>query len=406
MGIWDIIKELFGNEAGEGKEGKAEGDEAAGERRKISIGALKVKIDEMLKEDLDRKEWLRKTFIEKIEGFEREAEGVLRILKSYDLNKRKDQERLKLIVADNYYLYCSNVDRLLKEIERAKELELNELMKGLSLSLKEFSEHSAKPYEKATILIGQEMANVRNAINNFIREMEGMEKENAVFFEKTAVAEKINEMILEIEQNDKHCWEIESAIEKIKEENEKINSTIGEKERKIEEIKNSEDYKKDLEIREGRKKEAEELEDRFRRIKERVDIKLLGKHFHFEEKKNELVKKYANNFRKAFENDENLEIIEFVKSSQGIDISELKEIREKLKELDSSLITESEKKIFGIEKELEKIKLEISYEKSKIDAEMKRKEKIINKKKEIIGRIDEHAGKLLNVGVEKEEDLI
>ena len=391
--IWEKFKSIFREEKKE---------ELKKETEKMSIEELYSKIEDKLKESSKKKEALTKELVGKISLFEENLRGALETLENVDLSKRKEHEKLKTVVMDNYNLYCNHIKKLMEEIGEIKKLELMEMMKKLSLSLNNFGKRSAKSFEKATILIGEEMANTRKIINEFIREMNEVEKENTAFFEELNQIREIKEIFSELKENTAYQEEKDRHINQLKNELEKMKVEYDKMGKKIEEIKKSETYEKDLRIKAERGKDTREIERDFQNIKQKIDLKLLAKYFHLDEKKSGKIKDYANNFRQALGEDENLEIIELVKAAQGIEINELKGIKNILIELNKPLITESDRKISEIEKELQRIKSEINLTENNIEDETKKREKLNDKRENILVEIIKKAGILFpNIVVER-----
>lgn len=372
----------------EEEKGEASGKRAEG----MSLEEFYSVVESRLAKDSARKEEIKKEFAGRIERLEGELSEALKKLKEFDLTKRKENEKLKLVVEDNYNLYCTYVERLLKDVSDVKSLGLDEMIPKLSLVLVDFSKKAFEPYEKATILIGEAMAGTKKAIGEFIRDFEGKQKENKSFFAEAETIRKVNGMLAEIKKNEGYCREIDERTAKIRSEREKIEGNLKLKEAEIEAVRNSEEYKADLKLKEAKETEVKKLEWRFLEIKNKIDMKLLKKQAHFDEKKNRIVKSYGNNFRQALIEDEGLEIVKLAMSAQNLDIGDLREIRAKFIEMKSPFLTESDKKIFDLETGMRKMADESGSMGSKIEEEAKRKEKLIEKRAGITAEIRE-AGK-------------
>src|SRR3972149_2596313 len=101
MSILDKIKKLFE----ENPEPKIE------KISNITLGELPAKVEILVSKRLAWNQKLKKQIKERISQFEKESESATKLLMNVDLSKRKEYERIKLIVQENLNLYASNLGR-------------------------------------------------------------------------------------------------------------------------------------------------------------------------------------------------------------------------------------------------------------------------------------------------------
>lgn len=383
MSFIDKIKKIFKEEKVEEKQIK-----------KISFEQLPTKINEKLKEGVEKTERIKKEITEKITNFDKEIFNALGVLEQINIEERKEHEKLKLVVRENLSLYINYLKRFLHNLKKTENLEIEEQIKKIFAQLNEFEKISYLPYEKATILIGKELENVKILIKEFKKGVNKVAEENKTFFEETLTLNQLNSILQELKHNKTYTKELEIMIEDSNNEINKIKEEIKKIERKINEIKSNDEYKKDLEEKEKHARDLNELEKEILALKQKIDFRLLAKYFHYDKKKSQLIRHYSENFKSALENDKELEIISLVKQAQNIELNSLNEIQKKLSELNKSFTTKTDNEILSLEEELKKFHSRILSIELDIQNELKKKERLIAKKEKISQETKELAKKV------------
>lgn len=350
----------------------------------ISIEQLMQRLDEKRKDSLEKDNSLKKEIIAKIYQLEIDINKSMESLKKIDLDRRKEYGKIKLIVKENLSLYINYLLKLISDLKNINAKDTKQYIEIIFTILNYFDRSSHKPFEKATILIGEELQATKNLIKDFFIDVKKIVNDNNELFEKI---EKINDLTIlinEIKQNNAYLKILDVQCDKF---NKELDKKIGEQyiyKDKIEEIKSSYKYKDDLQEKEDYFKKLKIFEEEIQSVRKRIDLKLLAKHFHYDSKKNKIIQEYSTNFKYAFKNDKNLEILNMIKIAQNIEMNDLKEIQAKIISLNENIITDSEREISSIEDKIKSIESEISSIKSNIADEIKKKDKILLKKEKII----------------------
>ncbi len=376
--------------------------EKAEEAEKITLDELENRIsnekEKLSFQDKEAKEKIKRILAPLISELKFQAE----LLRNVNLEKRKEHERIKIIVKENLGYYASHLEKLASKLEKINEnFSAEEYITEMQSCFNNFKVNSHKSFEKATILVGKELEqiqdNFREFFSNFNRLVEG-DKE---IFEKRKNLEALQNLKREFNELEKCVLELRENVknlEKAKKELEfERNSLSSELKGAIE----SEEFKKNLENKERIKKEISELNKNALKLKESIDIKFLLKFFHENPKKAEILKKYQESFLSMLEADENLEIAEMANVALGADIMpEIKELLEKSRQLKEEAGNhEMETRIAALETKIKNADFELAaidrktygetkkIEKAKEKNEQLRKD-LLNKVKKILGKVE------------------
>src|SRR3989338_4148269 len=285
---------------------------AQNERRAIKEAVLFSEIEKRIKENLAERERLREELTGKISGFSGEIAGPFQVLENIDLSGKKEHERVKLIVSENLRLYLSHVNRLKESLVKINCIESREGIEKLFLVLNDFKSSSKASYEKATILIGQEILALRELIIKFSNEMKQIVKNNELFMDDTELCKNLDGLIKENEQINAREKELVDEKKRLEGELDSKNKDRAGIISRISRIRLSDDYKKELEKKQEDEFAAKKIDDKLRSAKQKIDFRELSKRYHFDEKKTREIRNYADNFKAAVINDDNLLIIGFV----------------------------------------------------------------------------------------------
>ena len=382
--------------------------------RVINFEDIPGLLEEKTKKLKENNARIKDRIINRIKEFGTALNGVISALENLDLGKRKEDERLKLIVRENSNQYASLVLRLSSKLngiakngdgredgkrgEGEKNGEIGEsgargLLEKIALNLSEFYRTSALPFQKGTILIGKEMENIKTIIRGFSDEMTAIEKENESFFKENELVRAMNNHFLELKELGKQEEILNHLLEEQKRKIESMNKDYIAIEKEIEEIRKSENYKKDMEEREGKEKERKEIEKKFQELKTEIDFKELGKKYHSIEKLHKIVKKYSNNFVWALMEDKELEFGNLLMDENQKE--QLRELKSKLIELAKEISTKTEERIKSLLDTQKDIKNELKNMESNIENTGKRMRKLVDRKnnlKEEIKSLAKKAG--------------
>jgi hypothetical protein len=306
MSLMSLLKDLFSS---------PEKEEKKEEIKKINFEELENLIRDK-KEQLENEE---KSILELINNrvlqCVQEIKEEINVLEAVDLNKRKEKEKIKLIVEENlknYILYLKNVVEDLGNLDKRNP---EGLRKRIDQILFEFEKKSFKSYERATILVGKEMAATKNTIKSFFREIENLVGSDKTLIEKSESIKNIKENKNKIENMKSALLENEVKIKDLKH---KINGLLEDKkntEENVEKIKFTDRYKNFLKSAEEKNNKLADLDKEKQKAKELIDFKFLAKNFHTDEKKMKIIKENRDNFNYTFWKDEGKNILALLNGS-------------------------------------------------------------------------------------------
>ena len=351
----------------------------------IHLNEFSAKVASLVGSVEAKNKGLKQQIKERISLFEKEAGNSIEILENFDLSKRKEYEKIKLTVQDNLNVYIDCTRKLLNDLKKANESALFNYFNKIFSCINEFNRTSHMPYEKATYLIGREMASARSLVNQFARDISTLAEQNKPLFEETKRVEKLSNLNNELEESKKLENNIRHEISKIDKEIESSGNKAITLNNEVIDIKNSADYLKEAKEKQEQLKKQEDFEEELKEIKQKIDFKALARVFHHDKKKTQLIKDYSHNFKDALRTDETLKIIDMVNDSQNLDIFPLKELQAHLSS--SSPILKTEKKILDIEDKIKGLETEKAAAKSKINEENKKLERIAKKHEKTIAAI-------------------
>jgi hypothetical protein len=360
-----------------------------GQVEEVSLEQLYLRVPEKINEQKLKKESVKKEILDRIGRLETETSMVIEALEKVDLSKKKEHEKIKLVVTENLNLYVSLLKKLIGNVKSVADLEVEVIFDKLSFYFNDFSKTSYAPFEKTTILVGNEMEAAKDILKDFVKDLNKINENNRPFFDEVRNSESLNSLLSGLKQNEDYMEELNKKISELGD------GFVEEKERhegvknRIEEVKKSEDYKKDFEEKEKHRKKLVELEKEIEQIKEKIDLKLLSRHLHYNEKKNQMIKDYSKDFRATLINDENLAIAGMIREVHGSEILELKELRSRIQEANKPFVTNSDEEIVKLEGELSRLEASIKHIEGNIDYENNRKEKLAVKKEKTLSEIEE-----------------
>ena len=186
-------------------------------KKKENIEVVKEKIafseiDRWIKNKINKEKLKEKEVISeikvKITYLDSELKEKIYFLREIDISQKKEKEQIKEVVSRSRNNYIGLVETFL---ERLKNLELENLELFIGKVNKifiDFEKSSFKNYERVTILIGKETANVKKSIKEFAGDLLKIYNENkniTYFFKK----------IQDIELKYNHIQEIDKQLKEI-----------------------------------------------------------------------------------------------------------------------------------------------------------------------------------------------
>jgi hypothetical protein len=312
-----------------------------------------------------------------ISDFELKIKEIMPHLMQVDISKKKEIDKVKFLVRENFDLYVFYLNKLLSDLDSIKKDNSAPKMNKVFNTLNNFNKISAMPYEKATYLIGNELGQANDNVKDFYKKIKSILEKNKSVFEELELTNKISQLFDDLNKLNLYEKEISSSISFMNSQLEKNKQEIRNYNSNIEKIKSSEQYKTDLEIKESYLKELQKTESALSAIKQKIDFKLLAKHFHFNKKNHELIQAYNSNFKSTLKEDSELKLIEFVLSAQNLDIGELKEIKYSLDNLDKPIITQTDNSLSDLDTKIKELNANsLDFEKEILEAKKKQEKNL------------------------------
>ncbi|MFH1326829.1 MAG: hypothetical protein ABIH59_01750 [archaeon] len=311
-------------------------------------------------------------------------------LETFDLDSKKDKDKIKLIVKENLNNYIDHVKDFITSLNDLEEESFETFIIKTNAIFTDFDKNSYTNYQKATLLIGKEMATIKESTLSLSKYFEKTFKENKDIVSSSKILasvklklKEINEIDKSIEKNNNNIKDLENKISSIKEKDKKLLE-------EIENLKKSKEYLENLEKKDKVKSIKEKLEQEISNLRQLIDFKALTNFFHINKEDMSIVKEHKEDFKKEFKKDNGERILNLLNESNLITqniSSKLEQINEKNKEIikiQGSIKKDETEVLLDKSKELNLEIEEPSIEKAK---EQKNKERIQTKRKDTIDSI-------------------
>ncbi|MFA4953442.1 MAG: hypothetical protein WC584_04420 [Candidatus Pacearchaeota archaeon] len=386
MGIFDFFKKIF------------EEDRAVENvKEKITFSDIGNWVEKKGKENEIKEKEILSLINNKINLFVKKIEEKINALKSIDIESKKAEDKIKSITNEGRKKYLESLDIFIGNLEKLKENNLEKSVEEMNWIFLSFNKNSRMSYERATILVGKEMENIKETMRIFSKEIIRIFDENKNVVDSHKIVSivkqklnKINEIEIEIGSVNETLVELDKKISNKKEENKKLIE-------EIEEIKKSPDYLKNLEKQERNKFLKEELKKEIFNLKQLIDFKSLSSFFHIFEEEMKIVKLHREDFPTNFKKDYGKSILKLLNeaklNNEQIN-SKVKEIKSKEEEIEKN-----KSKIMDYEtqepySEITNGILEVGNLDNEKSREEKRMEKIKLSKEEMIEEVKENIEKI------------
>ncbi|MAG78855.1 hypothetical protein CMI40_00570 [Candidatus Pacearchaeota archaeon] len=386
MGIFDFLKKIFETDNVE---------EIVIE--KLDFFEIESWIERKIRENEIKEKEILSVVKKKIEVFIKEFREKIVILENFDIKAKKEKDHLKNIVAESREKYIESVEDLIERLSDLKELKLEKFIEKINKIFFDFNKSSFKNYERATILIGKEMANIKESLKVFSKDLlKTFEESKSIidFFRNILIIkEKLNTITL-----------IDKTLERISEKKLNLNKEISEKEKEnrilkenLEEVKTSNVYLENLAKQDKIKFLREELKKDIFEFRQLLDFKALASFFRINPEQMRMVKDHRENFQLNFEKDNGKVIIELLdeaKLSNDIIFKKIKQIRAKVEETENNKKNLKEDESQKVYLKIKEVIIEIDNLKIEKVKEEKRDEKLKTSKEELISILKQKLAKL------------
>jgi hypothetical protein len=383
MGILSFIKKIF-----------SETEEEAPVKGSIKFADIEEYVKKKTEETIKKEELAISIINENTKKYITELKENIKIVNSVNIEAKEKNDKIKSAVYEGRKKYIEFLERFIENIEEAKnnsteskndKTPLEKMTEDINSAFLRFNENSGKSYERATILIGKEMGNIRETLKKFSTELIALFNEDKTII---STAKKIS--LIKIKMSD--IKELDGKLVKANEEISELSKKIPEKEKEnnnisenIEKIKNSSEYKENIEREKALQIKEKEVENEIYELRKLIDFKALSNFFHIFEDRMAIVKLYKDNFAGEFKEDKGNRLLNLLNESKLNSESiydKIKQIKDKEIEIENmkSLLKEDETKPFY--EEIERIKEEIKNLTNEKEWAEKKKEKLDNTREE------------------------
>ncbi len=366
------------------------------EIEKVNLNELKSWLHTN-KESLEEQEQTYiKAILERVSTFTNQFKEKIKILSEMDLKDRKAEGKIKLVVKENLANYLHHANRLVDKLCQMDSKSQKEIIETINSTFLEFEKRSSLNFEKATLLIGKEIGDIKEIVRIFFKDMKIILRENEDFINKLGKISSIESKISDFVEAEKIKAEIEKTTKNYKKCIGGLNNQINRIKSEIEKIKKSEKFLCEEEKKINIVRKKQEQDKKFYELKKAVDFKSLTNCYHSFEKEMNIIKEYKEDFRQAFQKNkcENiLKLIDKAKQDPCEIQNKIQDIIKKEIEIDDIIVGET-----GVEQkesEIKRIKSEIESFNLKRDNGEKRYKKL--KINEIVALIKEE---LLKMNIE------
>jgi len=368
-------------------------------KKEVEISSEKVKAEELenwLKNKKSEIENQETSFLKSVEQrivqLISELEEEISVLKKVNVDEKKAEEKIKLIVRENLKNYIDHIEKLKEKLE---EIKANKgIIEKINSIFPDFEKKSKMSFEKATFLIGKEIGDTKDSIRNFFRDLEKIIKENKKLIDKSKIFSSAEMKMKKIGEIKKIMGETEEATGEYDSRINNLKDKIKLKEKELEEIRSSEKFIEQEKREKEREKKKQEIEKEIRELREIIDFKALASFFHSFQKEMAIIKAYKENFKNAFDKSGGEELLGLIKEAK-LEPGALKkfgEISEMRKEIESIKIEKTG--IENLEEEVKKINEEAELVNSKKSAEEKKAEKLDLNYQEILSLLKQELDKI------------
>ena len=270
-----------------------------------------------------REEGVLLEIVGKFEDFYVSIEGKLGVLEGVDIESKKEYERAKVLVRQGLDKYVGLVYDLLKELRKLEKEDLVRFVDEVGKVFVGFERGSAKTYERATYLVGDEMMAVRNEIRGFYNGLLKMFDRERDLIDGLRSVREIRLKFDEVGRLEGKLREFEGEVLVNDAWVEKAEMVVGKLKGEIEMIKSSSEYISNLETKREVGVFEGELNVEIVKLKGLIDFKWLIGIVHGNSKELDVVKKYRDSFVSEFSLDDGKRLFDLLEDS-GMRSDEIK----------------------------------------------------------------------------------
>ena len=224
----------------------------------------------------------------------------LEVLKGIDIESKNEHGRAKVLVRQGLDKYINFVHILLKDLRDIEMEDLDKVIRKISDAFTQFERNSARGYERATYLVGDEMMKVRNEIRGFYNGLIEMFDADESSIRDLRRIRNARSKLNEFENGGKDVGAIRKEIEMKNKDIVKVEDNVKDLKSKAESIKSSSEYIANLKRGEDIKVLRIEIGKEISLLKGLVDFKKIIGIVHGNEREFDLIRNYRDHFASEF----------------------------------------------------------------------------------------------------------
>ena len=364
---------------------------------KLAFSEIESWIERKIRENEIKEKEVLFVVEKKIGDFIKELKEKIVILEGFDVEAKKEKDKIKNIVTNSREKYIESVKDLIEKLNNLKEPKLEKFIEEINKIFFGFSKSSFKNYERATILIGKEMASIKESLKVFSKDLLKIFDESKPiidFFKNLLVIKTKLDAIILIDKNIKRIGEKRSDLNKKISEKEEKNRIL---KQSLEKIKTSSAYLENLTKQKKIESLREESKNHILELKQLLDFKALVSFFHINPEQMRIVKEHREYFQTNFEKDNGKSIIDLLdeaKLNNDVILEKIKQIRAKIEETANYEKNLEEDETSGVHFKIKDVSLEIDNLKIEDIKYEKRNEKLKTSKEELINPLKQELGRM------------
>ena len=366
-------------------------------KEKLAFSEIDNWIENKIKENELKEKEIPILAKKKIQDLIKEIREKIIILRDFNVDAKKEKDRIKNIVKDSKEKYIESVEDLIEKLNNLEESKLERFIEKINKIFFDFNKSSFKNYERATILIGKEIASLRESLKVFSKSLLKVFEEGKPIMDSSKNLLKIREKLNTLNP-------INKILKNIKEEKLKSNNKINEKEEEsktlkqnLKNIKTSTTYLENLNQQKRIESFESELKKEILELKQLLDFKILANFFHINQQQMKMIKELKEDFYKFFLEDNGKSILNLLDEAK-LNKDKIKEkiinINSKLKEIISHKKNLKEDLTKEIYLKIKEVNLEIEALKIENIKEEKRGERLKINKEELVNSLIQDFGKM------------
>src|SRR3989344_403452 len=286
MGIFDFLRKIT-----QGKKTQNSGKE------KIVFSEIGNWVEIRIKGIEKQEEEIFTLIKKKTDFFSKGIREKIKAVENFNINQIKAEDRIKSAVEEGRKKYIESVEYLLESLNNMNKDKLENTISYSDKVFFDFNKRSHLSYERATILIGKEMGEIKESLKSFSRDLIEIFDENKSLVESSKTIFFIKLKLKQLEK-------IEEGLKKVIEEIAFLDTEIINKEKEnkeilteIEEIKKNPEHLEILKLQEKASTLKKELEKDIFSLGQIVDFRALGNFYHIFDDKMEILKSHRNDFK-------------------------------------------------------------------------------------------------------------